>query len=342
MGEIIKTIVATPIATILVLSGLGLIALSFLGRVKDYKIGKGQQNTARIVGAIILIVGLTIYFYDKPKDQISSAFGKARPGKSDFEAPMEEHYDLKTSPLSSDIAAAQLGVTIWRLRPLKDSDVGPKLLVQGELSPVDQSAVTSSAMTLVPERVETDTLFRFGEKVFLTVESTRAGYLYVIDREQYADGTTSASYLIYPILRSDGISNKVMSGRLISIPSQTDNPNYFSMSPLRGNQVGEKLWVIVSKEPVRGLPVTGKPLQLSNDQLARFETAVSAQAERYEMKNGAGRTWTQEEKEASEDQPRLLTQGSPLPQTIYRVETKTDEAVTITVTLRYFNVSSSK
>jgi hypothetical protein len=335
MGDALKTIVAAPIATILVLVGLGLIVLSFLDRIKDYKIGKGQQNPARIIGALILIAGLLVYFYDQSKDQISSAFGKARPGKSDSDAPRKEFYELKTSSLNSNQDTGQLGITIWRLRPPTNSDTGPRLLVQESRSNTDQQITSPGTASLVPERVEADTLFQFGDRVFLTIESSRAGHLYVINREQYADGTMSAPYLIYPVKRPGEANNQVTAGRLISIPEQNDNPNYFSMKPLRANQVGEQLLVVVTKEPVRELPITNAPLQLSNDQLAKFEPAADAQTERYEMKNGAGRAWTPEEKEAGENQAKLLTQEGPLPQTIYRTGVKADSPLAVKLTLRY-------
>jgi hypothetical protein len=40
-----------------------------------------------------------------------------------------------------------------------------------------------------PQRIEADTPLKVGERVRLSIESPRTGYLYVIDREQYADGS---------------------------------------------------------------------------------------------------------------------------------------------------------
>ena len=51
-------------------------------------------------------------------------------------------------------------------------------------------------------------------------------YLYVIDREQYADGTQGEPYLIFPTTRTRGGDNSVKAGRVMEIPSQDDNPPY--------------------------------------------------------------------------------------------------------------------
>src|SRR5437763_12423285 len=50
----------------------------------------------------------------------------------------------------------------------------------------------------VPERVEAGTTFREGDRVRLSVESPTKGYLYVLDRDVFADGTTGGVMLIYP------------------------------------------------------------------------------------------------------------------------------------------------
>src|SRR5687767_6550434 len=86
-----------------------------------------------------------------------------------------------------------LGVTIWRLRQSTASDLqDSRLLIQEDAA--------APAMEWTPERVEADTSFTEGERIRLSIESPRDGYLYVVDREQYADGTTSDPYLIFPTL----------------------------------------------------------------------------------------------------------------------------------------------
>ena len=82
---------------------------------------------------------------------------------------------------------AIIGITVWRMRPADEAD--PATLTAGRES--------GGLLKVTPERVETDTLLREGDRVRLTIEAPRKGYLYVIDRERYADGTSSAPYLIF-------------------------------------------------------------------------------------------------------------------------------------------------
>lgn len=222
----------------------------------------------------------------------------------------------------------EIGVTIWRLRPGAGNDGGARVLVQ--------ESAQSSQWT--PQRIEADTPLRVGERVRITIESPRAGYLYVIDREQYADGALGDAYLIFPTLRTRGGDNRVRPGRLVDIPAQEDSPSYFTLvpSPNRSDQVAEVLTIIVTPEPFEDLPLSNNPIKLSKDDVAKWERSWSTQVERFEMVGGAGMAWTQSEKEASSSESaRLLTQEEPPPQTIYRIGSRNKKAFLVTVPLRY-------
>src|SRR5205814_852089 len=82
-------------------------------------------------------------------------------------------------------------------------------------------------------------------------EAPRGGYLYVIDREQYADGSSSAPYLIYPNFQNRAGDNAVAPGRLIEIPDRHAEPNHFVIRPSRGDQTGELLALLVTTEPLK-------------------------------------------------------------------------------------------
>lgn len=67
--------------------------------------------------------------------------------------------------------------------------------------------------------------------------------------------------------------------------------------------------------------------------MAQLEQQWSGPVERREAGGGAGIAWTAAEKEA-ESGERLLVQGDPLPQTIYRVKVKPGGKVAVTAPLR--------
>jgi hypothetical protein len=253
--------------------------------------------------------------------------GTKRPGS--LKAP---RYTRKTP---SVIAALQpgsptmdIGVTIWRLRPSTGIDGGARVLVMENAQPTQWT----------PQRIEADTPLQVGERVRLSIESPRAGYLYVIDREQYADGSYGDAYLIFPTLRTRGGDNKVRPGKLIDIPAQEDNPSYFTLvpSPSRSDQVAEILSIIVTPEPLNNLRLADRPLKLSKSEVAKWEASGSVEVERFEMVGGAGMPWSKAEMAASAaGSARILTQEEPAPQTVYRIGSKSKNAFMVTVPLRY-------
>jgi hypothetical protein len=224
-------------------------------------------------------------------------------------------------------ATEEIGVTVWRLRPARDNDAGGRVLV---LDGLNQAQYT-------PERIEASTPLNVGDRVRITVESPRPGFLYIIDREQYVDGSFGDPMLIFPTLKTRCGDNRVMPGKLIDIPAQEDQYSYFTAQPAgsRRDQVAEVLTVILTPSQ---LPVTigDQPLKIQQSQVSEWEKLWGGLTETLELIGGAGRTWTNEEKAASAANGRQLTQGGPPPQTVYRVAAKKSGGpLMVTVPLRY-------
>jgi hypothetical protein len=187
----------------------------------------------------------------------------------------------------------------------------------------------------VPERVEADTTFHEGDYVRLSVESLSVGYLYVVDRDLLANGTSGPAMLIYPWIDVASGDNQVGPGKLIDIPAQEDVPSYFTARLTSRNQIGEVLTFIVTSTPL-ALPVSNEPLKISNSDLAKWEQKWGGQSERFEMEGGAGEAWTEQEKQAAARKgTRQLTRNDPAPQTIYRVSSTDNKAILVNVRLRY-------
>ncbi len=262
---------------------------------------------------------------DPAQDEASSRqivldrFNKARPAEASAKASVRNRAALRaaiyrrTGPLRMRISARvqfeEVGVTVWRLRPTRSSDEGGRVLVQEGLK---QSEWT-------PERIEADTPLNIGDRVRLTVESPRPGFLYIIDREQYADGSFGEPMLIFPTLRTRGGDNRVEPGRLIDIPAQEDQYSYFTAQPAGDRrQVAEVLTIILVPQPL--------PLQIAAQPLKMAETEV----------NGWEKLWGGvAEQAAGAALGRQLTQTGPPPQTVYRVARKAGGPLLVTVPLRY-------
>jgi hypothetical protein len=225
-------------------------------------------------------------------------------------------------PTTNLSVVAQLGITIWRLRPVDANDAGGRALIREK----------GKSSGLVPERVEGETMFREGDHVRISVESPRAGYLYVVDRDLFSDGTTGGAMLIYPWSATD---NQMRPGRLVDIPAQEDDPSYFTARLTGANQVGELLTFIVTSSPL-DLPISDKPFQIATGQMRNWEKVWGGESERFEMEGGAGEAWTQQEQQAAAKKgTRQLTRDDPAPQTIYRVSTTDQKAILVNVRLRY-------
>jgi hypothetical protein len=154
----------------------------------------------------------------------------------------------------------------------------------------------------------------------------------VIDQELSAEGSTGEPMLIFPWAEAD---NKLVPGSLIDIPGQEDDPNHFTATVTRPNQVGELLTFIVTATPL-DLPLSDKPLRIEPAELTRWEKLWGGVSERYEMEGGVGQPWTRKEQQAAaKDKTRQLTRDDPPPQTIYRVLTTNSKAVMVHLQLKY-------
>jgi Domain of unknown function (DUF4384) len=231
----------------------------------------------------------------------------------------------KPATRSHRTVTAQLGITIWRLRPMKANDKGATVVVKEN----------DKLSEWVAERVESDTVFNKGDFVRLSIESPRAGYLYVVNQDQFDDDTTGNPAVIYPWGGMAPGDNRVQPGMIVDIPSHEDDPSYFRASPTKANQVGELLTFIVTKTPL-DLPISKDPLKISKVQLTSWKKQWGSNSERFEMEGGAGELWTEKEKQAaSRTRTRQLTRTDPAPQTIIRVTGANTSGLLVNVRLAY-------
>lgn len=255
----------------------------------------------------------------KPATKPATSPANQTPAKG---LPAYRRVTPKNHTIDEKAEGEMVGVTVWRLRQSKaeDNKEARLLLLETE---------GSETKEWTPERVEAETIFSTGERVRLGIESPRDGFLYVIDREQYADGTTSEPYLIFPTLANRNGNNTVTAGKLIEIP----NKSYFLLKPLRTDYAGESLTILITKEPIPDLKIGAGIIKLDAQLVEQWEKRWSVSIERFEMIGGAGKAYTKEEKESG-DGSRLLTQADELPQTLYRAVAKTGDPILITMSLR--------
>lgn len=249
---------------------------------------------------------------ETPRAIISEDFTKNRP-KSPRKRPRNSRkrvrtYRLADTALLGSLAeySLQAGVTVWRM----------------EYVPVSRSP-------WIARRVESNTEFRAGEFLRLSIESPHPGYLYVVNRDWFTDGSSGETNLIFPLLGED---NRVQAGKLIDIPAANINP--FKTDP-KPNQAGEMLTVIITSEPLR-LPLSDKPLPVSNTELDEWKQRWGGPTARYEMNGAAGEVRTKNERQAAKRRgTRQLTRDDPGPQTIYLLAPRNADGLLFNLMLSY-------
>lgn len=262
--------------------------------------------------------------------------GIYRPAKGTRPAPL---------PKPGAEPANGLGVTLWLLRPAQDfktpaptptpaaprsNQPKPTSTPEEEIARVlVKKKVGNSERTdeMIPERIEANTPLKVGQLLRLSVEVPQDGYLYVIDREKYTDGTTSDAFLIFPSNpRSD--EHLVKAGRIIELPDSKDYVFEVKLISDTTNKTlsGEMLSFLVSPRPLDGIPAADAEglIRLPDALVTEWETKWSQNTVlgRAELETGKGRARTRSEQSALTNNNQALTQADPLPQTVFTVAVK--------------------
>jgi hypothetical protein len=285
----------------------------------------------KTIASVLLFVFAAAAQEDATRQLWNTEFQKKRPAGSGTARPAQVKYKPVAASAPGVTApagqATMLGVTLWRMRDPKPSDAaGTRLLVLEKGGTREQ----------VPERISAATPLGAGDRVHLTVEVPASGYLYIIDRERYSDGTLSGPYLIYPNGLTGRGDNVVAPGRLLEIPDRRDDPNTFVIRPSRPDQTAEVLFLLVSPQPIPGIKIVKvgeQPWQVPAEMYASWEKQWSVKADCMEMEEG-GVTVTAKENKAGADKKMQLTQDDPLPQTLYRVDARPGHPMMVEIPLK--------
>ncbi len=275
---------------------------------------------------------------DQTRKLWDSEFLKAKSKPAPGKPAPRKRYRVVTPQISTDRVNADtvMGITLWRLRPAAAKD-------DKEVRLFKHVKDNTNVAQWTPERISVDTPLAIGQRVRLSIESARTGFLYVINRELYADGTMGEPYLIFPTTALRGGDHKVTVGRIVDIPAQEDSPNYFNLLPDRSDLAGEVISVLITPEPLPNVKIGDEALQLSKADVADWEKKWATQIGRLEMENSVGKAWTKEEKDAGAANGKQLKAGSPTPQTLYyRPDAKPNDPMMVSVRLKYGSAKPAK
>lgn len=223
------------------------------------------------------------------------------------------------------IRIEELGVTFWRLRPPTETEIDV---------PTFPVKIGARAVNWTAERVASTTKFKPGDRVRFTVESSRNGHLYIVDREIYADGGNGDAEIIFPTLRTRAGDNRVTAGSLIEIPASTDSVPYFTVASKRADYAGEELIVFILPNELTDFEKTLRAQPVDGARLEKWTKDWGTSADIYDAEDGNGIALTKAEVEASNTASRSLTREEPLPQTIYRVSVPKDVPLFVTIRMQ--------
>jgi hypothetical protein len=281
----------------------------------------------RVISSLVLLVLIALSMAvsaQRPEDMTRKLWDTAFNSSSKKTTNRRRVYRNATPnvPVNDVAPETVVGVTLWRLRRPTRTDSGERIIVH------DADAISE----WLPERISATTRLNAGDRLRISVEAVRAGYVYIIDREQYADGSLGEPYLIFPTNRTGGGDNQVAIGRLLDIPAQDDSPPFFVMRKSRPDHVAEVMSVIVTPTRLEDVKITDKALKLTDEQVASWEKQWGSSVGHMEMAM-AGQSWTKEEKDA---RTRALTASAPPPQLVfYRQSVKPTEPMFVKLRLSY-------
>jgi hypothetical protein len=297
---------------------------------------------------VLLIVSIAILGQDGAKSIKSEEYLAKRPESSNAgvraqssrarnqqrPAPRSHVYTLDKNfpvgPPPRDQEYVRIGVTIWRFSPSQCAIPNCPLLT-GEKGLIDTAAGA---------RVDDSAALSTGERVRLGLESlSHDGFVYVIDREQYADGTFGEPYLIFPTKNIHNGSNYARPGLQIQLP-RAEGCFCVKSRSLQRVLAADNLIVIVSPQPLLSPEEIGtKEIPLPARLAVYVSRAAREQVHHGTLKDGVGLEHSAPEKAAGTkglfDTEPVLTQSDLPPQNVYQSLVTRGSAAVFSLYLRY-------
>jgi hypothetical protein len=277
----------------------------------------------RIVLIALAAAALPVFAQEEARQIFDSYFAKSRQTspapatpqtKPEYRPADSPKVPAANTPVTAATKApvtatgAALGVTIWRMEPVRVGD-GARLLVQ--------AAPSARSQEYTPHRIEAGERVNRNDLIRLAIEAPSGGYLYVVDQEISISGAVGAPNLIFPTNGTRGGNNHVTGGQLVEIPGQTDAIKVFLVDPKGPDYRGEHLTIILTPQPIPGLKIGDQALVLQSATFNSWISQYRADYRHFELGGGKGQAWTQPEQQAGANGQRLLTQADPAPQTVF-------------------------
>jgi hypothetical protein len=294
---------------------------------------------SKIVGmlafAVLVSGGLIIFAQQPGDDEVRGAFLSSRPKTTNSNAPSRRHRPRHTNSNANTSSGAAKNTNTNTAATNTNTS-------HNKNSSKNGSQAIGLGYTLFMKdangrevRVEPSREFHNGDSVRLALEPNVDGYLYIFDAEN-----EGAPQMIYPDPRLDAGDNSVEAHVPIEIPSSEETDERLRWFTFYGNGGNEHLYVVVTREPLNGVP-TGDdlvgfcatqedkcPWHPPADVWAQVQDATKAEVKVITAKT-FGQTQSDKEKVAT-TRGLGLDQSAPLPSVI-RMNVSTKAPVLVTV-----------
>ncbi len=204
------------------------------------------------VGA--LACGLYVVSAQEPDDEVRGAFLSSRPKTTNNNAPSRRHRPRHTNSNTNASSGAATNANANTAATNTNT-------AHNKNSSKNEAQAIGLGYTLFMKsangrgvRVEPSREFHNGDSVRLALEPNVDGYLYIFDAEN-----EGAPQMIYPDPRLDAGDNSVEAHVPIEIPSSEETDERLRWFTFYGNGGNEHLYVVVTREPLKGVP-TGDDL----------------------------------------------------------------------------------
>ncbi|HBB94068.1 MAG TPA: hypothetical protein DC054_01640 [Blastocatellia bacterium] len=219
---------------------------------------------------------------------------------------------------------AQVGVTIWR--------VG-----HGHSKGLAQVGEEQ-------ERLDTNAPYTNGDTIRLIIESATTGYMYIVDQEEYSDGSYSPAMLVFPTLKTRKGNNLIEAWSQVEVPAYPAvwrfQPRELEEGEVRKVQVAEVLTIVVSpKALVDSARIGDKQLALNKGEFEGWRKEPQRPVQQFDVENLLGQITKSRilEQVGSEG----ATEDEFVTQTIYQVAKRVANPIIVTVPLRFKTSAAS-
>jgi hypothetical protein len=216
-----------------------------------------------------------------------------------------------------------LGVTAWRLREARATDHARALIHE----------TAGWSQFYIPERLGAAESLSDGDKVRISIEPGSSGFLYVISREVYAEGTYGDPYLIFPTGRIRNGRNDIHPGELVEIPEWSNPMPVLTLRRSKPSETGEQVFVLLTTHPLTELHVSGEAQLVRPALLDEWIRKWGGNVRMLDAPATKGAPLSAAESIAAERSSKL-TPADPAPQLLYRTSAESQEALLAMYTLK--------